>query len=180
MEAVEPLLLAGVWSPRLTSHAAKCWARRPGRRIALYLLLPGFAPKHAYSAWTWLRRLSQSCWTSLCPGTESWQRWTLGTRKFAQPRNVCCQWWCPAQCLCPGLECLSFFRLMVSTNSLQAWTCDWPYTPALVWDVNAASSANSISWMTTSLTFVLARCRARLNSFPSALVRIKMPSSSRQ
>ena len=42
--------------------------------------------------------------------------------------------------------------------------------------MSAASSANSISLTYTSVTFVLARRRARLNSFPSDLVCRSIPS----
>ncbi len=41
-----------------------------------------------------------------------------------------------------------------------------------VWDVKAASSAKSISQMSTSVTVFLARSRVMLNSLPSALVWI--------
>ena len=66
-----------------------------------------------------------------------------------------------------------FFRLMVSPRSLQAWETrsisDW--SSCWVWVATAASSANNMSVMRASRTFVLALRRARLNSLPSGLVR---------
>ncbi|KAL9970037.1 hypothetical protein ACROYT_G022347 [Oculina patagonica] len=56
----------------------------------------------------------------------------------------------------------------------QAWdrrlTRSW--SPASVWDVSAALSANRSSRIRTSMALVLARRRATLYSFPSALVRM--------
>ena len=67
----------------------------------------------------------------------------------------------------------SEFRLMVSPRSLQAWETrsisDW--SSCWVWVATAASSANNMSVMRASRTFVLALRRARLNSLPSGLVR---------
>ena len=66
-----------------------------------------------------------------------------------------------------------FLRLMVSPKSLQACekqsTNDW--SSSWVWVATAASSANSMSLMRTSHTFVLALRWARLKSLPSERVR---------
>ena len=76
---------------------------------------------------------------------------------------------------------ITFVLLMpiVSQNSLQAWeslsiSCS---RSSIVRVTSAASSAKSISRMTTCLTFVLTLNRARLNSLPSALVNRKTPSA---
>ena len=70
------------------------------------------------------------------------------------------------RCLCVLSQAFVFFRLMVSPKSLQAcekqsnndWSSSW------VWVATAASSANIMSLMRTSRTFVLALRRERLKA----------------
>ena len=71
-----------------------------------------------------------------------------------------------------------FFKLMVNLNSLQAWK-NWLTSccrQSSVCDARAASSAKSISRISTSVTLVLAGRRAMLKSLPSALVWMYTPS----
>ena len=74
----------------------------------------------------------------------------------------------------PFARMLVFLRLIISPNSLQAWeslsTKCW--RPSSLWDVRAASSANSSSRMSTTLALVLARSLAMLKSLLSGLVRM--------
>ena len=73
-----------------------------------------------------------------------------------------------------------FFRLMVSPKSLHALekrsisAC----SSCWVWIVTAASSANSMSLMRASRTFVLVLRRPRLKSLPSDLIRRQIPSDA--
>ena len=78
------------------------------------------------------------------------------------------------------LRTFVFFRLMASPKSLQAWeirsisVC----SSCWVWLVTAASSANSMSLMRASRTFVLALRQPRLKSLPTDLIRRPIPSDA--
>ena len=73
-----------------------------------------------------------------------------------------------------------FLRLMVSPKSLQAWEKQSisAGSSCWVWVVTSASSANSMSMMRASRTFVLALRQPRLKSLPSDLVRRQIPSDA--
>ena len=73
---------------------------------------------------------------------------------------------------------LTFLMLIIRPNSFQACenllSSSW--RSYAVWHTNAASSANSSSWIRTVLTLVFAHNLAKLNSLPSDLVCRKTPS----
>ena len=70
---------------------------------------------------------------------------------------------------------LVFLMLIIRPNSLQAFE-NLLSSSSAVWLTNAASSANSSSWIRIVLTLVFPLNLAKLNSLPSDLVCRKTPS----
>ena len=170
-----------VWHMWSMSHCrtSECCQHRHGT-------LPSWS---SLSVWVWFTLMkwgeqvlwlpSQSSYWSQCPrrGCQWWwsqdmwtvqQHWAQSSIVMAGSSIVSCR------------RTLVFLRLMVTPKSLQARekrsmsAC----SSCWAWVVFAVSSANSMSLMRTSWSFVLALRRPRLKSLPSDLVRRQIPSDA--